>query len=226
MPCKSNTLISNLGCAQRCLCWCSTISSHSSKSWEMQCKGSMQASAAPDTMWQLNMIILPCSPTWHICTVLCCAMWTRQMSSVLAWGTLHHVLCSLNVPLEMKLICLTCRGENASWLASVGLIKWDYWKTKICQSVQWFCRQQYLGRHWQAAPFEHPVFCSVKSSRLFFAGCDTCNSRDQQLRSCSQEDAVSGQELPLSTGQGGERFWSQRSSHHISLSGRQTDNLI
>lgn len=174
------------------------------------------------------MIILPCSSTWHICTILCCAMWTCQISSGVAWGSLHLVFCNLNVPLKMKLICLTSRGENASWLASMGLIKWDYWKTKTCQSVQWLCRLHYLSRHWKAALFEHPVFCSVKSSRLFFAGFDSCKSRDQQTvkklfpRGCSQRSgAATGHKTMW-----GEVLESGEAVIAVSLSGRQTDKLV
>lgn len=134
------------------------------------------------------------------CSPELCASWTWLFGLAVPLGISAHLLCyvdlpnqlsaslgisvscslNLNVPLKTKLICLASRGENASWLASIGLIKWEYWKTKTCQSVQWLCRQQYLGRHWQAAPSEHPIFCSVKSSRLFFACCDTYKSRDQQ----------------------------------------------
>lgn len=155
------------------------------------------------TSWRPAVNQRRCSPdccassTWLFCLsvplgISASATWTCQISSVLAWGSLHHVLCNLNVPLKTKLICLTCRRENASWLASIGLIKWDCWKTKTCQSLQWLCRQQYLGRHWKAGPSEHPIFCPVKRSRLFFAGCNTCKSRDQQTvkklfpRGCSQ----------------------------------------
>lgn len=151
-------------------------------------------------------------------TLLCYVDLPNQLSASLGISA----SCSLQFKCTLGNEANLSRRENASCVASIGLIKWGYWKTRTCQSVLWLCRQQYLGRHWKAAPFEHPIFYSVKSSKLFFAGCDTCKSRGQQTvkfysfnfkRSCSPKEAVSGQELPLGTGQCGERFWSQRSSH-------------